>query len=491
MDSKPPIQWPAWATLALCWAILPAVPVLVRGGFIGHGYTDLYPSVWGMWLFADAQPGFPLHTTLLASPAGMDFYSASPLHGWLAWPLLPVFGIEWTWNGLLLGNRVAGVAIAFWCARGWGLDQQGSLVASAVYGCSPFFHGYGVEGIAEGQIGWALPLWLGWVGRGRHRLAGLAFALTVLGSWYMAASACILAALMPRRTWPSVAAGLVLASPAIYAFLGAFPDREVLDPDVRRAMGSQIGLWTPGIVDGLNPFAKTSWVGITVLCLVVYQTRRSPRLMLAAVGIWFLSMGHSLTGEIPLLGSLRFPYRLHAATLVILGFLAGKAAMRLGKGTALAYLIAAEGLLLSPVEVVLPGAESSQPGVYQDLQGETLLDIPGPIAMAPGLRNPSRPRARYFLYGQLAHGMGTPWAPDFNSIGVVAEEAPSLSAVRQYDPHWPVKSEPSLDLERTIDFVVIHPDELGSQTQALRAALTEDGWSLDFSDEGGRERYRR
>ena len=199
MFANPRKYWPVWASLALFWAVLPAVPGLLRGGFLGHGYTDLYPSVWGMWLFAEAQPGFPLTTDLLASPVGMDFYYSSPLHGWLAWPLLPVFGIESTWNGLLLANRIAGVGVAFWCARGWGLERDGALVAAAVYGCSPFFHGYAVEGIAEGQIGWALPLWLGWVGRGQHRWAGLAFALTVLGSWYMAASACLLRQAIAHR----------------------------------------------------------------------------------------------------------------------------------------------------------------------------------------------------------------------------------------------------------------------------------------------------
>ena len=69
--------WPVWATLALCWAILPALPSLLRGGFLGHGYTDLYPSVWGMWLFAEAQPGFPLYTPLLAPPPTVCVSSAS------------------------------------------------------------------------------------------------------------------------------------------------------------------------------------------------------------------------------------------------------------------------------------------------------------------------------------------------------------------------------------------------------------------------------
>ena len=406
-------------------------------------------------------------------------------------PLLPLLGIEWTWNGLLIGNRVAGVGVAFWCARGWGLHRGGALVAAAVYGCSPFFHGYAVEGIAEGQLSWALPLWLGWVGRGQHRWAGLGFALTVLGSWYMAASACLIAVVIPRQSWRSVLTGLVLASPAVYAFLGAFPERELLDPHVRAAMGSQMGAWEPGIASGLNPFAKTSWIGFGVAALVLLQARHTPRLLVAAVGLWWLSMGQPLTADLPLFGSLRFPYRLHAATLVLLAYIAGQCADRFERGTLFAFVIAAEALLLSPIEPLLPRAESTQPGVYRGIEGTTLLDIPGPIAMAPGIHNPSRPRARHFLYGQLAHGMGTPWAPDFNSIGTSAEEPSYLESVRGYDPHWPLHTDEALSIPEQIDFVVIHPQELGSRVRSLREALNSSGWVLDLRDTEGRERYSR
>ena len=65
--------------------------------------------------------------------------------------------------------------------------------------------------------------------------------------------------------------GLVLASPAVYAFLGAFPERELLDPHVRAAMGSQMGAWEPGIASGLNPFAKTSWIGSASLLLCFFK----------------------------------------------------------------------------------------------------------------------------------------------------------------------------------------------------------------------------
>ena len=120
-----------------------------------------------------------------------------------------------------------------------------------------------------------------------------------------------------------------------------------------------------------------------------------------------------------------------------------------------------------------------------------MLDIPGPIAMAPGIHNPSRPRARHFLYGQLAHGMGTPWAPDFNSIGTSAEEPTYLETVRGYDPHWPLHTDEALSIPQQVDFVVVHPQELGSRVRSLREALNSSGWVLDLRDTEGRERYSR
>ena len=491
MKSLDMSRWPAWAVLAACWAILPALPALLQGGFIGHGYTDLYPSVWGMWHFAEAQPGFPLHTDMLAAPEGMGFYYSSPLHGWMAWSLMPFIGVTGTWNGLLLLNRVAGVGLAFWAGKSWGLQKQGALVAAAVYGCSPFFHGYAVEGIAEGQISWALPLWLGFVGQEKHRWAGLAFALTIVGSWYMAASACFLAAMMPRRAWRSAAAGLVLASPAIYAFIHAFPARELLDPEIRQMMGTQIGTWSPGLSDGLNPFAKTSWIGFAAGALAISQARKHPRYLLAAGLFWLLSCGFAVTSDIPLLNSLRFPYRLHAATLVLLALLAGKAADQMGSGPLIAAVIVTEGLLLSPIEPLLPHAPTSQPAVYSNIEGESLLDIPGPIAMAPGLRNPSRPRARYFLYGQLSHGMASPWAPDFNGIGATGQEAPYLQQVRALDPHWPVTEIETLDIPNSVDFIVLHEAALGDRAERAHQLLSAGGWKIDFRDEEERTRYRR
>ena len=83
-----------------------------------------------------------------------------------------------------------------------------------MYGAAPFFQGYAVEGIVEGTDGWALALWLWAVGRGRVGWGAIAFTLTALSSWYMAATACLLAPFLGRVGLLSAAGGLTLSAPA-------------------------------------------------------------------------------------------------------------------------------------------------------------------------------------------------------------------------------------------------------------------------------------
>ncbi|MGB0641313.1 MAG: hypothetical protein ACPGTU_18415, partial [Myxococcota bacterium] len=51
--------------LALVWGVGPAWNGLLAGDILGHGHTDLFPSIWGLWSFAQEQPGLPNQTSLL------------------------------------------------------------------------------------------------------------------------------------------------------------------------------------------------------------------------------------------------------------------------------------------------------------------------------------------------------------------------------------------------------------------------------------------
>ena len=458
-----------WAlALALAWGLGLALPALLRGELIGSPHTDLYPSVWGLWWFAEQQPSLPTWTTALGAPEGMPFYYSSPLHGWAAWPLIGLLGVTTTWNVLVVAARVATVLCSYGAGRAWGLNETGALVSAAVFGCAPFFQGYAVEGIVEGLDGWTLALWLWLVALGRWRWASLAFALTVVSSWYLGAVACVLAPFL-RRGWASAAAGFVLASPFLGEFLGAFPGVGAMDPDLRPLLGARPSLWTPALM-AENPLAITGWVGFTAPVLAVMAARDRPWVAAAVVTCLVLATGVGPWYALPGFEAVRFPYRFIAGALAGIALLAGSRATWAGW----APLIVLEGLLLSPIEPVIPGSPASVHPLYERLEGKVLLDIPGVRAMPPGEVNLTRARARYVLYSQTVHGMGSPWVPDFNSVGVLASD--DLNAVHELE-----KQDGALQLPPDIDWVVVHTSQI-NQGRAQRA-LEADGWRLAHEED--------
>lgn len=426
--------WGAALLLAALWALLPALPPLLAGDLPGSPYTDLYPSVWGLGWFVEQQPGLPTFTHALAAPAGMPFYYSSPLHGWLGAPFYRLGGPVAGYAAPLLLARFATLACAFGALRAGGLGRAGALTGAVVYGASPFFHGFAVEGIVEGTDGWPLPLWAWMVWTDRRGGAALALALAVVASWYHGLVVCLLAAgwgFGRRTAWWSLA-GLVATAPFVWAFAQAAGGATPLPDTIRRAMGATLGWSTPAAFDPrVHPFAKTNWLGLLAPLLAVAGGRR-PGWWLAALGCAFLSLGWGLVYHLPVLDHVRFPYRWHAGTLFALAVLAGQGADRLGRAW-LALLVLAEGLLLSPVAPVLPAADAAVPALYDRVTGPILLEVPGPVALPPGRVNPSRPRARYLLYYQLHHGAASPWAPDFNGIAATPD-APWLASFAAWDP---------------------------------------------------------
>src|SRR5690606_18985345 len=136
--------------------------------------------------------------------------------------------------------------------------------------------------------------------------------------------------------------GVLLASPLLFAFLGAFSGGRALDPDVRAAMGSNLELFPrPGLLEGVHPFAKTSWIGWIAPVLALASARRRPLLAAGVLLLFALSLGVGPWFALPVWEAIRFPYRLHAATLLGLGLLAGATVDRLrpGAGPLLALAI--------------------------------------------------------------------------------------------------------------------------------------------------------
>ena len=465
--------------VALLWALLPLVPALASGELPGQPFTDLYPSVWGLDTFCAALPGLALHTTRVGAPAGIGFYYSSPIHGLVGWPVWAVAGPVAAYVVTLVLARAATVLAAYGYLQALGRSSTPALAGALVYGASPFFHGYTVEGIVEGTDGWALALWAWMVVARRPALAALAFALTVISSWYLGMVACLLAAgwgLRARTAWASAALGLVAAAPALWSFTHAFGGNSPLDPAVRVAMGAALTIPRPGLLPGLNPFAKTTFIGFAAAFLAFPSARRHPGWALGALACAVLSTGRGPWWSLPVLEMVRFPYRWHAGTLLCLAPLVA-ATVEGRRWAALGYLPFVEGLLCSPIEPLVPGAPTTLPSVYDEVHGGTLLEVPGPVALPPGRPNPSRPRARWLLFAQLRTGAVSPWTLDFNGISH-DRDAPWLASFASWDPvvaTEPLPPDVAGARAAGVTRVMVHRDELSKNADAFEAALLAAG----------------
>ena len=137
-------------------------------------------------------------------------------------------------------------------------------------------------------------------------------------------------------------------------------------------MGAQIGIPSPGWNPGLNPFAINTYVGgVALVAALASRTRW----VVAAVVPAILSLGVGPIYDLPVAELVRFPYRWHAATLILLAPAVGITADSLRWGGIIAPLIVIEGLLLSPVEPVLPGTPADIPA-YVDPVSYTPLTLP-------------------------------------------------------------------------------------------------------------------
>lgn len=476
--------------VSLLWAILPALPALFSGSVPGHPYTDLYPSVWGLDVFCEALPGFATDTLRFGAPESIGFYYSSPLHGLVGWPIWAVAGPAAAYTATLLLARAATVFCAIGWLRALGRGERAAIAGGLLYGASPFFHGYAVEGIVEGADGWTLVLWAWMVTTGRRVPAILGFALCVLSSWYLGMVCCVLAlawGFRERLAWAS-AAGLLVAAPAVAAFLLAFGGNLPLEEGVRIAMGAPLRIPTPGLLPGLQPFALTTYLGFSTVALAALGARRSPWFAAGAAVCWVLSTGRGPWWDLPGLELVRFPYRWHAGTLFCLAALVSRLELR---WRWLLFLPFCEGFLLSPVEPVLPATVMVPDALYQRVAAGTLLELPGPLAMPPGVPNPSRARARYLLGSQWAHRANSPWTLDFNGISR-ARDAGWLTSFRSWDPLLdlaPLPLEVAAARAAGVTQAMVHRDEYRDRAGALEAELV-DGGAVLVESVGGLALYR-
>lgn len=482
--------WIAAFSVALLWGLGPAIFAIINGDLIGQPFTDLYPSVWGMEWFASQQPGFPLKTDILGCPEGMGFYYSSPIHGFLAAPLRLFFSLTATWNILIVSARIASVLLSFAWLKAEGLKPVGALAGSIVFACAAMFHGYAVEGIVEGVDSWTFALWAMLAAKRKMYPAAFAFFLVIFSSWYLGMAAFLVALVRAREhriILISAIAGSLMAIPFWYLFINAFPDASPLPYEIRALMGTTIEIPRPGILEGLNPFAKSSYIGWIATIVFLFGFRRKPFIAAGAVICWILSLGVGPWYDLPVFEMVRFPYRLVAATLALGAVVIGNTISELKYGWCLVPLILFESFFLSSVEPILPGASSEIPALYEQVTNEPMLDVPGPVSMVPGKINKSRPRSRYLLYFRTNTAACSPWKPDFNGVAD-SSEPEWLTTFRTFDPLEILETNVKPDLcgayKAGVRQLLIHEREVGeNQATRLEAALSKSSAVLAASDQ--------
>ena len=156
--------WPI-LLLAVTWAVGPALGPLLNGQLLGHGLTDLYPSVWGLWAFAASVLSAGAHIALRGlklDPAGAVVFwfqvgicllsgvSVLALQGGIT---LPPAHLWWA-VGAVGGIATVGQLLMTWAYK---LESAGRVAAVRFIG--PL---WGILGDVIFFSGWPEPhVWLG------------------------------------------------------------------------------------------------------------------------------------------------------------------------------------------------------------------------------------------------------------------------------------------------------------------------------------------
>ena len=413
--------------LAFLWALLPLLPAFCSNSIAGSPYTDLYPSVWSLWAVGDwLASGFQL--SILNHPEGQSWYPSALLVGLIAQPLYWLLSPAWVYNLLLFSSRWLG-AISFYLAGyAYSKNENASTFFMVLVACSPFVHGFSVEGIIEGTQLWALGFWLWAIASKRYKLGILFFFLSILSNWYFGAVGCLLCFLLGlhnRKIWLSFL-GLLPASPFIFLFLSSLSSSAQISPEIIQMMGFQFQFPVPNITSKPNPFAISTYLGWLPFILLFTSRNRNSFWIIFP---FFLSLGLPILYQLPVFSSVRFPYRWHLGTLIILGWVLF-AHPWVQKKSWLALLLLLEYLLLSPIDAILPKATAQFPEYLAQIDSP-VLDIPGPLSRPAGQINPSRPRMKYLLYYQTKHQQPIGWGLDFNGL---QEMNDCFSETRIIDP---------------------------------------------------------
>ena len=231
-------------------------------------------------------------------------------------------------------------------------------------------------------------------------------------------------------------------------------------------MGFRWQIPLPHFLTDVTPFAITTYIGWIPLLLLAHLRKRTSLWILVPLG---LSQGWPFLYELPILELLRFPYRWHLATLVLIGLILGQSNV-VQKIPWLPYALLLENLALSPIPLLLPTSPSQFPA-YTTLIDGPVLELPGPLSRPPGQINLSRPRNKYILYHQIQHRQPSAWTLDFNGL---QSQSSCFAETRVVDPHSSPEEQTetgSTSCWEQVKWVVIH-----NSRSDLDAFLAERGF---------------
>lgn len=451
------------ASLLMVLAVVGLVlwPNPLAGGAIGHPLGDLADHYWGTWWFGERllRGASPLFTHQTHLPEGGALWHPDPLGGLLGLALRPL-GFPLAWN-LLVGLRVLAAALV---ARAMGLAftgrPLGGVVAAVVVAASPYEIGLIHSGLSEYQ-GLALPLLCSWAtlraletGQ-RPALAGfLMFAATAQSFYYGAFAVLFALCGVPGAGWAGRAATMaralgvwsLLALPwmavawsTLYGGLSAFKLEAAPGWRFAELPATDLMSWlrpgdwyhpdTPKLGNpGILHVNYLGWSAILVGAFGVYRDLKARALVPHAARFGAFALGPVLSWNrvvVRVLGvavllpmalfylpgsPLRFvhhPYRIDAFVLPFLALFtaAGACALPRWLGMAVAPILLAEALWLSPAPWPIARTPVQAPGLAATLEGDgALLDWPPDATVAN----------RAYLMAQVQHGR--PIAAGVNSF---------------------------------------------------------------------------
>jgi hypothetical protein len=429
---------------------------LLSGDIVGSRFTDLYPSVWSLWA---TESWWGTWTNQWANyPEGQPWSPSTLIWGTAIIPLKEWLPIHTLYNTSLAFNRILGCLSFYMAGKAFGKQHSSGLLWMVTIAMNPLIHGFAVEGIFEGTQLWPLGFWIWAVHTHHYRSATLFGSFILLTNWYWSLCWGLLGVVLGRKEspiWKSMGLSILLCSPWIWHFTQIANSTVSITPELYRAMGFQFGIPVPNLFTPTNPFSQSNYIGWIVVGIYGYsmfhkQHRQS--ILIVAMG-FILSLGLSFLQDFPIIGSMRFPYRLHLLTLI--GICIGYSTQQLHFTKWIAFGIVLEFTLLSSIDLNIPKSPSSMPEYVSQITGP-ILELPGPLNRQLGTINPSKPRMRYLQYYQTKHQMPSGWGLDFN--GLVKSNG-CFSGTAVLDPHATTEEQSvkiNLECWEDIEWVIIH-----------------------------------